>query len=77
MPLLARVQNDLFDLGVDLSTPAPIRPARPSLRITAAADEWLEQQVDHYNEGLKPLTSFRAAPGGSSLAVAYALWSAP
>jgi cob(I)alamin adenosyltransferase len=71
--LLARVQNDLFDLGSDLATPgADPAGAAPSLRITAAQTEWLEQQIDVYNEALKPLTSF-VLPGGTPLAVALHL----
>jgi len=71
--LLARVQNDLFDLGSDLATPgADPAGAPPSLRITAQQTEWIEEQIDHYNEGLKPLTSF-VLPGGTPLAVALHL----
>jgi cob(I)alamin adenosyltransferase len=71
--LLARVQNDLFDLGSDLATPgADPAGAAPSLRITAQQVEWIEEQIDHYNEGLKPLTSF-VLPGGTPLAVALHL----
>lgn len=68
--LLARVQNDLFDLGSDLATPgADPAGSPPSLRITPAQADWVEQQIDYYNEGLKPLTSF-VLPGGTPLAVA-------
>ncbi len=71
--LLARVQNDLFDLGSDLATPgADPAGAAPSLRITAQQTEWIEEQIDHYNEALKPLTSF-VLPGGTPLAVALHL----
>jgi cob(I)alamin adenosyltransferase len=71
--LLARVQNDLFDLGSDLATPgADPAGAPPSLRITAQQTEWIEEQIDHYNEGLKPLTSF-VLPGGTPLAIALHL----
>ncbi len=71
--LLARVQNDLFDVGSDLATPgADPEGAQPSLRITAAQTEWLEQQIDYYNEGLQPLRSF-VLPGGTPLAVALHL----
>lgn len=71
--LLAHIQNDLFDLGSDLATPgADPQGATPSLRITAAQAEWLEQQIDHYNEGLQPLRSF-VLPGGTPLAVALHL----
>jgi cob(I)alamin adenosyltransferase len=67
--VLARIQNDLFDLGSDLATPGPddADAARAPLRITAAQTEWLEKQIDHYNESLQPLTSF-VLPGGSPLA---------
>jgi cob(I)alamin adenosyltransferase len=68
--LLARLQNDLFDLGSDLATPGEDKDAEhPSLRITAAQTAWLEQQIDHFNEGLHPLTSF-VLPGGTPLAAA-------
>jgi len=71
--LLARVQNDLFDLGSDLATPGPDpEDAPPSLRITPAQTDWLEQQIDYYNEGLQPLRSF-VLPGGTPLAVALHL----
>ena len=71
--LLARVQNDLFDLGSDLATPgADPAGAAPSLRITPVQADWLEQQIDQYNEGLKPLQSF-VLPGGTPLAVALHL----
>ena len=36
------------------------------LRITAAQTDWCERQIDHYNDGLEPLTSF-ILPGGSAL----------
>lgn len=71
--LLAHIQNDLFDLGSDLATPgADPAGAPPSLRITTAQAAWIEQQIDHYNEALKPLTSF-VLPGGTPLAVALHL----
>jgi cob(I)alamin adenosyltransferase len=66
--VLARIQNDLFDVGSDLATPG-MDPANgdPTLRITPAQTEWLELQIDTYNEGLVPLTSF-ILPGGTPLA---------
>jgi cob(I)alamin adenosyltransferase len=71
--LLARIQNDLFDLGSDLATPgADPDGSSPSLRITEDQAGWLEQQIDQYNEGLKPLTSF-VLPGGTPLAAALHL----
>lgn len=67
--LLSRVQNDLFDVGSDLATPGADPEGVTSLRVTAAQTEWVEQQIDLYNEGLKPLTSF-VLPGGTPLAAA-------
>ncbi|RYE09207.1 MAG: cob(I)yrinic acid a,c-diamide adenosyltransferase [Hyphomicrobiales bacterium] len=68
--VLGRVQNDLFDLGSDLATPGDDPAGTPkSLRITPEQTIWLEQQIDHYNEGLAPLTSF-VLPGGTALAAA-------
>ncbi|MEO6012179.1 MAG: cob(I)yrinic acid a,c-diamide adenosyltransferase [Devosia sp.] len=66
--VLSRIQNDLFDVGSDLATPGKDPEGTPpSLRITTAQTSWLEQQIDHYNEGLSPLTSF-VLPGGTPLA---------
>ena len=70
--LLARIQNDLFDVGSDLATPGEDPEGTQSLRATQAQIDWLEQQIDYYNEGLKPLTSF-VLPGGTALAVALHL----
>jgi cob(I)alamin adenosyltransferase len=68
--MLARIQNDLFDVGSDLATPgADVEGAPPSLRVTPEQTEWLERQIDHFNEGLQPLTSF-VLPGGTPLAAA-------
>ena len=68
--LLTRVQNDLFDLGADLATPAENNDFSPSdmvLRIVASQPEWIEAQIDALNERLEPLTSF-VLPGGSEAA---------
>ncbi|MEO6394429.1 MAG: cob(I)yrinic acid a,c-diamide adenosyltransferase [Devosia sp.] len=68
--LLARIQNDLFDLGSDLATPgADAENAAASLRISPVQTEWLEQQIDRYNDGLEPLRSF-VLPGGTVLSAA-------
>jgi cob(I)alamin adenosyltransferase len=68
--VLGRIQNDLFDLGSDLATPGQDPEGTPpSLRITPAQTAWLEQQIDHYNEALAPLSSF-VLPGGTPLAAA-------
>lgn len=68
--MLMRVQNDLFDLGADLATPAPesdFSPGEMVLRVISAQSVWLEQQIDEFNERLLPLTSF-VLPGGSEAA---------
>jgi cob(I)alamin adenosyltransferase len=68
---LARVQNDLLDVGADLSVPAP-DPAsaageRPRLRVGGDYTEWLEQACDEVNATLPPLRSF-VIPGGTPAA---------
>jgi cob(I)alamin adenosyltransferase len=65
--MLARIQNDLFDLGADLSTPEGGRKAEGALRIAAAQTARLEREMDALNERLAPLTSF-ILPGGTPLA---------
>jgi cob(I)alamin adenosyltransferase len=65
--LLARIQNDLFDLGADLSTPEDGGKATGALRIVAAQVARLEREIDAMNDDLAPLTSF-ILPGGSQLA---------
>jgi cob(I)alamin adenosyltransferase len=65
--LLASIQNDLFDVGADLSTPVIAAPEHPPLRVTAAYTERLEAACDTYNAELPALTSF-VLPGGSPLA---------
>src|SRR3954469_11627575 len=65
--LLRSVQNDLFDVGADLSTPVVDEPAHPPLRITAAYTERLEAACDAANADLPALTSF-VLPGGTPLA---------
>ena len=65
---LFRIQNDLFDLGADLATPATedddFAQSEMVLRMVAAQTEWLEQAIDAANANLEPLTSF-VLPGGS------------
>lgn len=62
---LARIQNDLFDLGADLATPGEdFTPSEMVLRIVPAQVEWLEREIDRLNESLEPLRSF-ILPGGS------------
>lgn len=65
--MLARIQNDLFDLGADLATPeAENLPYQP-LRIVEAQVERLEREIDALNAPLSPLKSF-VLPGGSAVA---------
>jgi cob(I)alamin adenosyltransferase len=69
-PMLARIQNELFDLGADLATPerdAPL-PFTP-LRIVAGQVDRLESDIDRLNADLAPLTSF-VLPAGAALSVA-------
>jgi cob(I)alamin adenosyltransferase len=69
---LRRVQNDLLDLGADLSVPATAaagdsssgKAERERLRIGPPYTEWLEHACDEVNAQLKPLRSF-VIPGGT------------
>ena len=73
-PMLARIQNELFDLGADLATPD--RPGRDlgwePLRISAGQVERLERDIDALNAELSPLTSF-VLPAGSAASAALHL----
>lgn len=64
---LVRIQNELFDLGADLSVPASEENGRSRLRVTPEQAKMLEDECDALNEALAPLTSF-VLPGGSELA---------
>jgi cob(I)alamin adenosyltransferase len=70
--MLARIQNDLFDLGADLCTPGEGRRGAGALRIDPAQVERLEREIDAMNETLKPLDSF-VLPGGTPCAAALHL----
>ncbi len=63
--MLARIQNDLFDLGADLATPPTAELKWEPLRILASQVERLEQEIDLLNEDLEPLKSF-VLPGGTA-----------
>lgn len=65
--MLARVQNDLFDLGADLATPVTEEEPQHALRITADQVQRLEDEIDQMNADLEPLNSF-VLPGGNSAA---------
>jgi cob(I)alamin adenosyltransferase len=75
--MLARIQNDLFDVGADLATPrmawegpdfAPNGEAAPwqPLRVSANQTARLEAEIDTMNADLAPLSSF-ILPGGTPL----------
>lgn len=65
--LLVRVQNDLFDVGADLCTPVVDEPKVEPLRVLESQVEFLEAEIDRYNNQLEPLRSF-VLPGGSPAA---------
>lgn len=65
--MLARIQNDLFDLGADLCTPEGGRRGAGALRIVAAQVARLEREIDAMNADLRPLNSF-VLPGGTTAA---------
>jgi cob(I)alamin adenosyltransferase len=62
---LARIQNDLFDVGADIA--APLQTDKERLRVIPAQTEWLEQRCDQVNADLPPLKSF-VLPGGTPAA---------
>ncbi len=70
-PILARAQNDLFDLGADLATPIGEYAFEP-LRIVATQVDRLETEIDALNADLEPLSSF-ILPGGSPASAALHL----
>ena len=65
--LMARVQNDLFDLGADLCTPEGGSRGEGALRIAAEQVQRLEAEIDRLNEPLETLKSF-ILPGGTPAA---------
>ena len=72
---LARIQNDLFDLGADLCRPEPSEDHKADytpLRIAQSQVDRLEAEIDAMNARLEPLRSF-VLPGGSALAAALHL----
>jgi cob(I)alamin adenosyltransferase len=64
-PLLERIQNELFDVGADISVPFGVGDGR--LRISQTQIQALEAACDHFNESLPELKSF-VLPGGSEAA---------
>jgi cob(I)alamin adenosyltransferase len=71
--MLARLQNELFDLGADLSTPPkPGEPEGTVLRVSDAQVTRLETEIDALNGELPELKSF-VLPGGTPAAAALHL----
>lgn len=64
--LLSAIQNDLFDLGADITIPEPAKTVQ-SLRVQARHLARLDAAIARVNEGLAPLSSF-VLPGGSAAA---------
>ncbi len=62
--LLVRIQNDLFDVGADLCTPIVDNPTTEPLRVLESQIDYLEKQIDKYNESLQPLRTF-VLPSGT------------
>lgn len=65
--LLIRIQNDLFDVGADLSTPVIDDPKVEPLRVTEEQITYLENMIDQFNEKLSDLRSF-VLPSGTPAA---------
>ncbi len=69
--MLARIQDDLFDLGADLCVPEEGAKGeshgKAPLRVTKRQVERLESEIDHMNASLEPLNSF-ILPGGTPAA---------
>jgi len=64
-PWLERIQNDLFDVGADISVPETDTKER--LRVVPEQTAWLEARCDEVNDTLEPLKSF-VLPGGTAAA---------
>ena len=70
---LRRIQNELFDLGADLATPATSQARHPVPTVEPRHIEKLERLIDELNEVVGPLTNFLlpgGAPGAAQLHVA-------
>ncbi len=65
VPWLGRVQNDLFDVGADISVPGG--DSKERLRVVPEQTAWLEERCDEVNSELEPLKSF-VLPGGTPAA---------
>lgn len=70
--MLGRVQNELFDLGADLATPAEsFEATEMALRVVQAQIDRLEAEVDRMNADLEPLRSFILPGGGGGSAALH------
>jgi cob(I)alamin adenosyltransferase len=71
VPWLRHIQNDLFDVGADLSVPETTakdgEAPKERLRVLAEQVTWVEQRCDEVNDTLEPLKSF-VLPGGTAAA---------
>jgi ATP:cob(I)alamin adenosyltransferase len=73
--VLGRIQNDLFDIGADLSKPERSGLKVEPLRITEAQVQWLEGKIDEYNNNLTPLRSFVLPSGSIASVYLHVAWS--
>ena len=69
--LLVRIQNDLFDVGADLCTPMVDNPTTEPLRVLESQIDYLEKQIDKYNESLQPLRTFVLPSGTAASALMH------
>lgn len=67
IPVIHRIQNELFNLGAELATPDPARRAKLP-RVEERHVEQLERDIDALNDELPPLTSFVLPGGGAASA---------
>lgn len=67
-PVLQNIQNHMFDLGADLSTPVIENPKVVPIRVTEEQVEYLEKWIDKINSNLEPLRSFVLPSGTKSSA---------
>jgi cob(I)alamin adenosyltransferase len=65
--MLARIQNDLFDLGADLCFPDETKDGSARLQVSDTQVARLESEIDEMNRSLQPLRSF-VLPGGAPAA---------
>ena len=64
LEVLVNIQNDMFDVGADLCTPASEAPKAKELRVTEKHVKYIETYIDIFNTPLDPLKSF-VLPSGT------------